>query len=94
LLLLLLGRHSPTVDATRGQIEVLLLVVIVKAAGAVGGGTATSTISATCIPVPAVPEMTVSDGHCTHVVDGDAVVGAAALLLHGPLLDVVRELCG
>ena len=74
----------------------LLLVVIVEATGAVVGGAATaSTITATCIPVPAVPEMTISNGHCTHVVDGDAaVVGAAALLLHGSLLDVIRELGG
>ena len=85
--MLLLRLHPATVDAASGKIEIGL---IVEAVGAAVG----AAVTPAGVPVPVGPKLTVSDWHVAHVVDNRNAVWAAALLLHGPLLDVVRELGG
>ena len=78
--------HPATVDAASGKIEIRL---IVEAVGAAVG----APVTPAGVPVPVGSKLTVSDW-VAHVVDNRNAVWAAALLLHGPLLDVVRELGG
>ena len=83
---MLLLLHSAAVDAARGQVEVLLLLIVESVVDVVRPFAAR-------VPESAVPEVSVvgADWHATpHVADGDPC-RAAVLLLHGSLLDVVGE---
>jgi hypothetical protein len=89
---LLLLLHPAAVDAARAQVEVLLLLLLLIVKAVVG----VVRPFAAGVAEGAVPEVTVgSDRHvsASHVADGDPG-GAAVLLLHGSLLDVVGELGG
>ena len=85
--MLLRRLHPATVDAASGKIQIGLIVETVVA-------TIGAAIPPASVPVPVVPKLTIADWHVAHVVDNRDVVWAAALLLHGPLLDVVGELSG